>query len=150
MKILIEIVDDLDEEVVVIKCKEITKDIQMIQKHILNQNSSKKQMVFYKNNEEYYFPIEHIIFFETDGDEVFAHTVDDAYKVKYRLYELEKDLPDTFLRISKSTIINVQQVYSIQKNIAASSRVQFRHSHKEVYVSRMYYKALRFKLQERS
>ena len=149
MKIRIEIVDELEEDEITIKCKEITKDIQVIQKYLKNHNSIKKQIIFFKNNKEYYFPLDHIIFFETQSDEVFAHTFENAYKVKYRLYELENELPESFIRVSKSTILNVQHIYSIQKNIAASSKVVFRHSHKEVYVSRMYYKALKFKLQER-
>lgn len=150
MKVHIELVDDIEEELVIIKCKTIDKRIQKLQQYITNQTSLNKKIIFHKGNDEFYFPLENVLFFETDGDDVYAHTSDDAYKVKHRLYELEKDLPTVFLRVSKSTILNIRHIYAIQKNLAASSKVQFRNSYKEVYVSRMYYKTLKFKLQERS
>ena len=43
---------------------------------------------------------------------------------------------------AKSAILNTRKVYSIHKNIAASSVVEFVDSHKQVFVSRNYYKAL--------
>ena len=53
------------------------------------------------------------------------------------------------MRISKSAIVNMNKVYSITKNIAASSTVEFGDSHKKVYVSRNYYKALVERLAEK-
>ncbi len=90
------------------------------------------------------------MFFETSADGVYAHTKNDAYVVKLRLYELEKELPDSFMRVSKSTIINLSKIMSLQKNITSSSLVRFMNSVKEVYVSRMYYKELKLRLHERS
>lgn len=150
MKVRIEVIDHDEEEMIIIKCKQVDERIQKLEKLIQKQTSPIVNMVFYKANEEYYFSLSDIYFFETDRDEVYAHTANDAYKVKYRLYELEKELPAGFVRVSKSTIINVLYVYSIQRNLSASSKVMFRDSYKEVYVSRMYYKVLKYKLQERN
>lgn len=47
------------------------------------------------------------------------------------------------------TFLNVNQVYSINKNITSSSIVQFYKSYKQVYVSRNYYKVLKQRLEER-
>ena len=71
------------------------------------------------------------------------------YQVKYRLYELEEFLPGHFLRISKSTILNTEKVYAIRRNLTASSEVEFQNTHKQVFVSRAYYKSLRHKLEEK-
>ncbi len=150
MKIRIEIVDDLPEEEVVIRCKEVNNTIQGIQKAIIQRSSTTPKLIFYKKNEEYYFQLEKIYFFETSGENVYAHTADDVYRIKLRLYELDELLPKYFLRVSKSTILNIQQVLSINRNLTASSLVQFHKSHKQVYVSRMFYKTLREKLNERS
>ncbi|MCL2487401.1 MAG: LytTR family transcriptional regulator, partial [Oscillospiraceae bacterium] len=65
---------------------------------------------------------------------------------KQRLYELEELLPPHFVRISKSAIANTRHIFSINRNLAASSLVQFNRSHKQAYVSRKYYPALRQKL----
>jgi DNA-binding LytR/AlgR family response regulator len=65
------------------------------------------------------------------------------------LYELEELLPGFFMRISKSAILNTNQVYAINRNLAASSVIEFRNTHKQVYVSRNYYKPLKNKLEEK-
>ena len=94
-------------------------------------------------------PAEQIVFFETENKQVFAHTKTDMYETEYKLYELEELLSKDFMRVSKSTIVNLKHIFSITKNIASSSVVEFRDSHKRVYVSRNYYKALIEQLDER-
>lgn len=75
--------------------------------------------------------------------------VKEIYQTRYKLYELEELLPGQFMRVSKSAILNTSHVYSITKNLSSSSVVQFRNTHKQVYVSRMYYKPLKCKLEEK-
>ena len=82
------------------------------------------------------------LFFETDENGISAHTRTDAYQVKYKLYELEELLPRFFMRVSKSAILNTNHIYSINRNLTASSVVAFLNTHKQVYVSRYYYKPL--------
>ena len=106
-------------------------------------------MIFYKGNTEYYISLENILFFETEESGISAHTVKDVYSVKYKLYELEDILPMNFLRISKSTILNTNHIYSITRNITSASIVEFQHTHKKVFVSRHYYKILQLKLSEK-
>ena len=149
MRIRIEIDEKIKEDEIIIKCSQLNNEINKIQS-LLNEIISKKNnMVLYKDNIEYFISLEEILFFETEANNVFAHSVDNVYKVKYKLYELEETLPDNFMRVSKSTILNVDYIYSITKNITASSIVEFQHTHKTVYVSRNYYKPLKFKLVEK-
>ena len=103
-----------------------------------------------KENQEFYFPLEQVLFFETEGDFIFAHTAKDEYKIRYRLFELNEILPRYFIRTSKSAIVNTLQIYSITRSITASSLIQFKDSHKHIYVSRHYYNDLRNRLSERS
>ena len=150
MKIRIELVDNLEEEEVLIRCGRVDDRIEKIQQYILEQSSSEIKITFYKENQEFYIPLNDILFFETEGEHVYAHTANDAYLTKYRLYELEQVLPKYFVRVSKSTIINIMQVYSVTRNLSSSSLIQFINSHKQVYVSRYYYKQMRQRLNERS
>lgn len=150
MKIQIEVVNDLPEDEVIIKCSQIDTSIQNIQQFILEQTKASSTMTFFKENEEYFFSLDDVLFFETSGDKVYAHTADDAYSIKYRLYELEEILPRQFIRISKSGILNIKHIYSIQRNLTASSLIRFRGSHQQVYVSRGYFKNLQQRLDERS
>lgn len=111
--------------------------------------SQKAQIAFYKNNVEYYICLSKILFFETEEMGISAHTNDDAYQVKYKLYELEGILMNNFMRVSKSTIVNIDYIYSIERNLTSSSIVEFQDTHKKVYVSRYYYKPLKSKLLEK-
>ena len=48
--------------------------------------------------------------------------------------ELEEILPNQFLRVSKSTIANVAEIYSLQKsNLSTTSCAAFRNSHKQIF-----------------
>ena len=148
MKIRIELDSSIEEEVI-IRCRELTEEVQMIQKTLADLASKNHRFVFYKGDTEYYLPLAEILFFETEEKVIYAHTKDDMYQMKYRLYELEEFLPGHFMRISKSTILNTNKVYSIQRNLTASSVVEFQNSHKQVFVSRHYYKPLKNKLEEK-
>lgn len=105
--------------------------------------------MLYKGNVEYYISLDNILFFETMDNCISAHTVNNVYETTYRLYELEELLPGYFMRVSKSTILNLNHIYSISRNLTASSEVQFNNTHKQVYVSRYYYKSLKCRLEEK-
>ena len=95
LKIRIEIINDLAEDEVIIRCHQVDKTIQKIHHYVLEQSLLKSKITFYKKNQEFYFPLEDILFFETEDERIYAHTANDAYIVKYRLYELENILPPT-------------------------------------------------------
>lgn len=149
MKVTIEVDEDIAEESVVIKCKKLDERILRIQQALNEQASHDLTILLHKNEKEFYMPLEAILFFETENKEIRAHTRNDIYDTQYKLYELEEILPGYFMRIAKSTIVNVNHIYSITKNITASSIVEFSDCHKQVYVSRNYYKALVERLAEK-
>ena len=141
MKLRIELTDGSTEDEVVIRCGRVDDNVQKLQEFILSLSAPK--MTFYKDSQEYYLPLEEILFFETDGEQVFAHTRGDAFKVKHRLYELEEMLPRPFSRAAKGTIVNTKKIYAIDRNLTSSSKVSFSGTHKNIYVSRHYYKSLK-------
>lgn len=149
MKIKIEIDESLSEDEVLIRCRGLTEQVTEIQKAVSEVVNTSQRFVFYRGNTEYYLALEEILFFETDGDGINAHTRDNIYQTKYKLYELEDLLPGCFMRISKSSIVNTNHIYSISRNLTASSVVAFAGTHKQVYVSRYYYKPLVNKLEEK-
>lgn len=146
----IEIDDGLAESEVIIRCPAMDEGVQRIQKFVSEQGGPAPKLVFYKDGQEFYFPQDKVLFFETEGEVVFAHTEADAFRTRFRLYELEDLLPAHFIRVSKSTIVNLNRIYSIKRDLTASSLVEFTGTHKHIYVSRRYYAALRDRLDERS
>ena len=145
MEVKIELDELLDH--IVIKCKTDDDNIKNIVKHI--NSLYKSNIIFYKKDIEYYLDVNQILFFETNGSSISAHTINDVYNVKYKLYELEDILPSNFIRVSKSSIANISHIHSIDKNITYPSLIKFDKSHKQVYVSRLYNKSLKHKLRER-
>ena len=148
MRLRIEISDGTVEDEVIIRCSRVDESVQRLQEFISSLSAPK--LTFYKGAQEYYLPLEEILFFETDGEQIFAHTANDAFKVKPRLYELEEMLPRCFVRAAKGTIVNTQRIYAINRNLTSSSLISFTGTHKQIYVSRYYYKSLKEKMSERS
>ena len=142
MRVKIEIEARLEEPEVVIRCAELDDTIVYLQNLITKQGGGKRCMSLYKGETAYYVPVSQIYFFETEGKEIHAHTAEDIFETPFKLYELEDQLPAGFMRISKSTIANLDYVYSITRNLTASSVVEFSGSNKKALVSRGYYKAV--------
>jgi DNA-binding LytR/AlgR family response regulator len=149
MKIRIEVDNEIRENEIIIRCNELTEEVKNIQSVLGDLIVVKKSITFYKGETEYYLALEKVLFFETEESAVCAHTTDNIYNVKYKLYELEEILPGYFMRVSKSTILNTNHIYSITRSLSSSSKVEFQNTHKQVYVSRYYYKPLKIKLLEK-
>ncbi len=143
LKIKIEIDQSTDGCEVTIKCPEVNQAVLDLQKLLTEAGESGNRITFHKDDAEFFFPVSNILFFETDGSGIRAHTAKDDFEVRYKLYELEELLPAYFMRISKSTILNTHKVYSITRNLTGASKVEFVGTHKIVYCSRGYYKALK-------
>ena len=129
----------------------ITKSIDVAyQRYLATRKESNQHFLVNIGGKVHVFALRDIMFFETSGETVCAHTADDIFKTEFKLYELQKILPAKFIRISKSAIVNTVHILSISRNITSSSLIKFHKSHKQVYVSRLYYKELKQKLSERN
>lgn len=147
VKIRIDVVDDLEDVEIIIRCRNPDAEIRQLEKRISQQIDLRKEICLYQNNQEFFLIVDSILFFETDGDKVFAHTKENSFLARYKLYELEKILPAGFLRISKSAIVNTSQIYSINiQTIPSSRQVIFYDTVKHVFVSRRYYQTLKKKM----
>lgn len=149
MKIRIEIDEQLQEEEIIIRSNSLDERVQKIQNAVNEVILAQHKLVFYKGDTAYYLKLEDILFFETDGSGIQAHTKGDIYRIKYKLYELEEMLPGYFMRISKSAILNTRCIYAINRSVTSPVVVQFQDTHKQVYVSRYYYKPLKERLEEK-
>ena len=149
MKVNIEIDENINEDFVVIHCKKLDENILHIQKLLQDDPPDRNVLILHKDDKEFYVPLENLLFFETENKVVMVHTRTAIYESDYKLYELEEILPGYFIRISKSAIVNLNHIFSITKNLTSSSLIEFANCHKQVYVSRNYYKALVDRLAEK-
>ena len=72
----------------------------------------------------------------SEGQRVIVLTGDGRYVVQKKLYELETELGDTnFIRISKSEIVNVRKIRSLDMSITGTIKLVLKTGY-ETYVSR--------------
>jgi DNA-binding LytR/AlgR family response regulator len=149
MRVRIEPIEDDRPEEVVVYCRKLTPEVEALIQELKQEGQDKIGPSFFKGDQQYFLSLREILFFETQEDRVFAQTRDDAYEVRERLYALESILPGYFVRVSRSCIVNILHVFSIQKSLTRVTLISFRHSHKEVYGSRHYSHELFRKMNER-
>ena len=147
MKLKIEIAPDAEDELI-LRCRERSERIAELERTLGELLKNDGTLALSIGNTEYYLAPAEILFVETDGGHVSAHTVAGMYRSEKKLYELEALLPRAFLRVSKSCILNAERVESIARNLTGASEVRFRGSSKRVYVSRAYYKLLKDRINE--
>ena len=149
MKIKMEIDENLQEEEIIVRCRELSDDVVAMQRRIAEAVHAGMRLAVVRGDLEYYLPRNEILFFETADAVVAVHTATQIYETHLRLYELEKMLPGSFLRVSKSCIMNTEKIRSVRKNITGASEVEFMDSVKKAFVSRSYFKVLTDKLEEK-
>ena len=87
-----------------------------------------------------------VLYIDTVDRGTFLYTADGVYESRLRLYELEEQLaPRDFVRVSKSAIVNFDQVRSLRPDLGGRLRLTL--SNGEVVVAnRQYVPAIRKKL----
>ena len=148
VKIKVDISPQYLEKEIVIRANKNDDEVQEILHNIKEVETRFHSLNGYLDDAVYSLQLREILFFETNDRNVYAHTKDNAFLIHYRLYELEQNLPDNFLRISKSAILNVNEILSLTRSVTGNV-VQFRDSYKQIYVSRRFLKSLKIKLNQR-
>ena len=112
MKLILRKLPDIAQTEVEIRYKEESSEIDNLVKAI--SHSSDALTGIRGNGATEIIYISDIYYIEAVDRDVFAYKAHDVYKVRKTLYELEEDLKDKFfVRISKSTIVNIKAVKSI-------------------------------------
>ena len=146
-KLRTELSEDYENEVI-IRGKMMDDEMLALQKAIIGLLGRRAEISVTLAGNEYFLPLDKLLFFETDGEKTAVHTADRMYHSDKRLWQLEESLPVNFIRVSKSCILNVSRVSSIAKNITGASTVTFFSCDKKAYVSRSYYKLLRDRIEQ--
>ncbi|NGP46532.1 LytTR family transcriptional regulator [Bacillaceae bacterium SIJ1] len=80
-----------------------------------------------------------ILYFEAVDAGLLCHTATDVYRIKEKLYQLEARLPgDRFVKVSRSFIVNIDEVARIIPWFNRRLLLKFERSKKEVEVSKNY------------
>lgn len=145
MKVTIQAIDKEKEEFVELFIHEKNESIKNIIDYIENEKYRIIKLSCYKNGKIYKVKSDDIYFVETTKNTLLIHTENDIYEYKNRLYELEKILPSKFIRISKSTILNLEKV--LIYNPLLNGLMEVRLINSEItYISRKYLKEVRSRI----
>lgn len=148
MKIKLDISPVYKEKEVIIKSAEDDDEVKEIVHSLQEVESKFNHLNGYLGETVYSLELSEILFFETNDRNVYAHTINNAFLIHYRLYELEENLPDNFLRVSKSSILNVDEILSLSRSVTGNL-IQFKNTYKKIYVSRRFLKDLKTRLDQR-
>lgn len=145
MKIRTEI---SDSEEIVIRCRERNDRIRSLEAAIEETLRGENEISLFSDGTEFFVPKISILYFESSGGKVYAHTRDRIYTAPHKLFELEGILPSSFVRVSKSTIANIAEISYLRREIVGNGEMGFRGCEKKVYFSRAYFKLLQYKIEE--
>lgn len=142
MKVSVYEIESEKDEFVDLYIHEKNSSIDTLIDYIENEKYTAVKLSCYKNDEIFNVKSDDIYYIETSKDKLLVHTRNEVYEYKNRLYELEKILPFKFIRISKSTILNLEMVMSY--NPMFNGLMQVKLNNLEItYISRKYLREVR-------
>lgn len=143
MKVTILDIGPDEEEEIIVKCRALDGDMVKIINR-LKQGGGK--LTVYRNSEMFFIEPEEVFYFESVDQKVFAYCKSEVFQVRNKLYELIDELPGwTFVRISKSTILNLNKIKSLVPAFSGRYEALLKNGEK-VIISRQYVGALKERL----
>lgn len=141
MKVSLNIDSDFKETKVIIETPELNDSVQGVLDFIKGQEAD--FLVGKDGDRQHILKPVDIHYFHTEKEGVVAVTANGSFKLKEKLYELEKMLPSNkFIRLSKSVIANLHEMSQFEASFNGTLCVYFKSGAKE-YVSRTYVNAIK-------
>ncbi|MGE7917266.1 LytTR family DNA-binding domain-containing protein [Lysinibacillus xylanilyticus] len=140
MKIRIEEISKEMKEEILIRCHEVNDEIY----EIVNKLKTENLIVLgYQNDRVHRIKLSSIYYFEAVDGKVFLYCKENVFEVKQKLYELEELLQGkNCFRASKSTILNIAKISSINPSISGRFEAVLDNGERAV-VSRQYVPVLK-------
>jgi DNA-binding LytR/AlgR family response regulator len=140
LKIIIEELEPGDEEHIIVRCHQIHPELM----RALNAHKMQRAMlVAYKDSEIHRINPTDVFYIESVDNRTFLYCEREVYESKQKLYELEEALAlGDFLRISKSTILNLRKVKSLMPAFSGRLEAVLRNGER-VPISRHYVRELK-------
>ena len=108
------------------------------------RGSTNGKIVAYRDEEQFLLDAGDIVYIDTGDNRVRIHTVRESFDSRQKLFELLDLLSaHRFVQISKSTIVNINAVKSIQAEFSGNYRIKLKNRKDVLTVSRKYFKNFR-------
>lgn len=143
MKISINIDPGLADTEIVINCGSLTAETENI---IAALRMANNQITVLKDGETHILDISKIAYIETVDRRTFVYTEKDCYESKLKLYEMDEKLcSGSFLRISKSCIVQLKYIRSLKAELDRRLRITLENG-EQLIASRQYADELKKRL----
>jgi len=140
MDVEVKQVSKAEKELVLIRCHTVTEEVREIAAFV---KSRQGRISGVKDSRQYEIAVPDIYYIESVDGRTFLYTKEQVYETPNRIYELESQLRARhFLRISKSTLLNLMKIQSIQPALNGRFTAVLP-SGEEVIISRNYVKGLK-------
>ena len=145
MKISINADNQYTETEIVINCPRINDDIEKLLAIVRKLDM---KLTGRKDRKQYTIEADNIMYIESTDKRAFIYTIDNIFESSFRLFELEEKLADgDFIRISKTCLVNINYIKSIEPDLGRRLILTVEKGIKLV-VSRLYSSTIKQKLEE--
>lgn len=147
MRVEIEKIDKELPESARLMIHEETESIRRLAGFIEQENYKYMLISCYKDDKIHQVKCREIFYIESLMEVQYIHMKDEIYCTRRRLYELEKILPQEFVRASRSVLLNMAKVEQYKPLSGGLMMAEFENGDSS-YISRKYLKGLRAKIKE--
>lgn len=126
------VIDPTRDEEVIIFTHERTALVEEIERLVLQKPL---ELVGFSDDESVILEYVKVTRFTVEEGKTYAYTGDKRYRIKARLYQIEQQMPDCFIRIHQSCLANLRQIARFEAAYSGTLRVVFKNGDVD-YVSR--------------
>ena len=136
-----------EEDEIIIKCANLSETVLALISELKQSEGTKAKAVHrlhvYLDGEIHLIEPAQVYYFEYVDQKVFAYCKSNVYEIKKKLYELEEILPsDDFIRVSKSSILNLDKISSLAPAFGGRFEANLKNGEK-IIISRQYVNGLK-------
>lgn len=143
MKVTLDIDPKYEQDEIIIRCAEMSDELIKL---VALAGTAQKKVMGNLEKQTFVLEPEEIYYFESVDDKVYIYTKTEVYDCPLKLYEIEEKFGNgSFLRVNKSTIINLSKVRVLNPILNGKIEVELENGEKQI-ISRQYAPALKEKL----
>ncbi len=136
MKVNLFVSRDIEEPYADIHTNELTENITKAMS-ILESDDSNDMLAVKKGSDIALLEYDDVYMFRVEDKQVKVYAENSEYLIKKALYQVEENLPSDFVRISKTTIVNLRKVERVAPSLKGMMFIQLKNGLKD-NISRKY------------
>lgn len=146
MKVECKISSDYKEPYAVLHINKMTGTIAEIISMLEKENANSLALIATKDRKTYFIKPENISLIRAEGREIVCYDkLKNRYILDKPLYELENILDSSFVRISKSAIVNINQINHVEASFNGTMELVMKNGVTD-YISRSFRKSFKERL----